>query len=176
MRERERLGNCCSALGSPFQFAFQLVWSCLSCIGSAFCRLWRWLTLPFVRSGLETELELKRLEYARTAPVHANHGQQINRRASFAAAASDAMKVFEGADVNHDEALSADEVIRLQGITEAGAAARLSRLLAIFDEEFEERGGLDKEHFKEIHYRMNKKAQAMVHKGESSAAKGEMLM
>lgn len=128
------------------------------------------LLLPCMTWGNQTDLERNRIEFAMTAS--AITGQ---RRTSFAAAAGAAIKAFEEADKDHSHTLDANELLQLEGM-ESSARKRLEKLLLVFDDGFKDHEGMDLSHFKEMHYRMNKKCQVMMKEGESSAAKGELLM
>ena len=137
-------------------------------------RLWVSACFCFYTDDTQTELEKNRLNYALTQPIRAGKN---SRRASFATAASDALKAFETADANHDGRLQAAEVMKLEGISDASASTRVKRLLEVFDEGVgDKRGGVDKDHFQTMHYRMNKTAQVMMNQGETAAAKGELLL
>jgi hypothetical protein len=155
---------------SPNQSFTQPKPGCCGRLGDCLRSCWGYIVLPCYLFGNQTELERSRMTFALTANTVT--GQ---RRNSYAAAAGDAIKAFEKADVDGSHTLDANELLKLEGVDNT-ASKRLQRLLHIFDSGFDDHDGMDLSHFKDLHYRMNKKCQAMMQEGESSAAKGELLM
>lgn len=130
-------------------------------------RCWGRIVLPCYEAG--TEVEKLRLKFALTAAPTTG-----KRRGSFTIAATDAKKVFDE-EVGDDEVLGAEEVLKLNGM-DGIDAQRVRRLVAMFDDNFEEQGGIDLVNFKDMHYNLNKTCQAFLREGDSEAAKGELLM
>jgi len=133
-----------------------------------FQRCWGHVILPCYAIG--TELENLRTKFALTGEKTTG-----KRRGSFGIAAKDATQVFKQ-EVGNEDTLRADEVLRLNGMEDLTKHARIHRLLGCFDDNFQQNAGIDLEHFKEMHYKMNKTCQVFMREGDMDAAKGELLM
>jgi hypothetical protein len=134
-----------------------------------------------------SDLERKRMEYAYEASTpeqkerSSRYGSasgsagKAARRMSYSMAAADAIAEFAKYDENKNNSLDAEEILRMEGIDDvsSGAKERLQKLLKLFDEGYDVHEGVDREHFADLHYRMNKKCKELLAKGEPEAAKGE---